>query len=181
VFNEDLYYDENDSLISEADYIEIVRNGYPAAGDILLSCVGSIGRCCIFPKGLKAAFQRSVAFIRCSAKYNNEFMKYLVQSSNIQSQLHQSANASAQGGVYLGAIQKIRVNAPTDYDEQVKIATILSDMDAEIDVLKAKLNKAKLIKQGMMEQLLTGKIRLAETGTASVANELFSQEVTGNA
>ncbi|GMO45743.1 MAG: restriction endonuclease subunit S [Termitinemataceae bacterium] len=44
--------------------------------------------------------------------------------------------------------------------EQTRIAAILSDMDAEIDALTAKLHKAKLIKQGMMQQLLTGKIRL---------------------
>lgn len=44
--------------------------------------------------------------------------------------------------------------------EQNAIATILSDMDAEIDALMLKLNKAKYIKQGMMQELLTGRIRL---------------------
>jgi type I restriction enzyme S subunit len=45
-------------------------------------------------------------------------------------------------------------------DEQAGIATILSDMDAEIAALEAKLAKARQIKQGMMHNLLTGKIRL---------------------
>ena len=45
-------------------------------------------------------------------------------------------------------------------DEQTAIANILSDMDAEIDVLEQKMNKYKAIKQGMMQELLTGKIRL---------------------
>ena len=44
--------------------------------------------------------------------------------------------------------------------EQEAIATILSDMDAEIDALEAKLTKARQIKQGMMQELLTGRIRL---------------------
>jgi len=44
--------------------------------------------------------------------------------------------------------------------EQVPIASVLSDMDAEIDALEAKLAKAKQIKQGMMQELLTGRIRL---------------------
>ncbi|MDR3328098.1 MAG: restriction endonuclease subunit S, partial [Prevotellaceae bacterium] len=45
--------------------------------------------------------------------------------------------------------------------EQTAIATILSDMDTEIEALQTKLQKAKLIKQGAMQQLLTGKIRLS--------------------
>lgn len=45
-------------------------------------------------------------------------------------------------------------------DEQTAIATILSDMDAEIQALEHRLNKTRQIKQGMMQQLLTGKVRL---------------------
>jgi type I restriction enzyme S subunit len=40
------------------------------------------------------------------------------------------------------------------------IATILSNMDADIAVLEEKLNKAKAVKQGMMQELLTGRVRL---------------------
>ena len=47
-----------------------------------------------------------------------------------------------------------------EYEEQVAIATILSDMDAEIAALEAKLAKARQLKQGMMQELLTGRIRL---------------------
>jgi type I restriction enzyme S subunit len=51
--------------------------------------------------------------------------------------------------------------------EQTAIATILSDMDAEIEALQAKLSKAKLVKQGAMQELLTGKIRLMNTSSQS--------------
>ena len=44
--------------------------------------------------------------------------------------------------------------------EQTAIAAILSDMDAEIAALETKLAKARNIKQGMMQELLTGRIRL---------------------
>jgi type I restriction enzyme S subunit len=50
------------------------------------------------------------------------------------------------------------------YTEQTAIASVLSDMDAEIDALAAKLNKAKRIKQGMAQELLTGRIRLGREG-----------------
>ena len=49
--------------------------------------------------------------------------------------------------------------APT-IEEQTTIALILADMDAEINILKGKLNKYKFLRQGMMQILLTGKVRL---------------------
>ena len=57
-------------------------------------------------------------------------------------------------------IRNYEVHLPT-IEEQTAIAAILSDMDAEIVALEAKLAKARQIKQGMMRELLTGRIRIA--------------------
>ena len=52
-------------------------------------------------------------------------------------------------------------NGHKDLDTfQTAIATILSDMDTEITVLDTKLTKARALKQGMMQELLTGRVRL---------------------
>jgi type I restriction enzyme S subunit len=56
-------------------------------------------------------------------------------------------------------IEKIEISFPS-FKEQTRIATILSDMDAEIAALGGKLAKYRDIKLGMMQVLLTGKIRL---------------------
>lgn len=60
-------------------------------------------------------------------------------------------------------IELIEINKPP-LAEQIAIANILSDMDLEIERLQNKLNKCKDIKQGMMQELLTGRIRLVEGG-----------------
>jgi type I restriction enzyme S subunit len=52
------------------------------------------------------------------------------------------------------------VRLPETRSEQTAIAAILSDMDAEIAALEAKLAKTRQLKQGMMQELLTGRIRL---------------------
>ena len=52
------------------------------------------------------------------------------------------------------------MSIPKDIDEQEAIAQILSDMDAEITQLETKKEKYQAIKQGMMQELLTGKTRL---------------------
>lgn len=56
-------------------------------------------------------------------------------------------------------IERIEISIPTP-EEQIAISEILSDMDIEISALEAKLDKARQIKQGMMQELLTGRIRL---------------------
>ncbi|MDF9434777.1 restriction endonuclease subunit S [Chromohalobacter israelensis] len=58
-------------------------------------------------------------------------------------------------------IEAIQVFVP-DIKEQTAIATVLSDMDTEIEALERRCNKARQIKQGMMQQLLTGRVRLVE-------------------
>jgi type I restriction enzyme, S subunit len=55
---------------------------------------------------------------------------------------------------------KIEVRLPLDPSEQNRIASVLTDMDAEIAGLEQKLGKAREIKQGMMQELLTGRTRL---------------------
>lgn len=52
------------------------------------------------------------------------------------------------------------LSLPLDREEQGAIASILSGMDEELQLLEANLAKAVNLKQGMMQQLLTGKIRL---------------------
>ena len=59
----------------------------------------------------------------------------------------------------MGDIEKLVLPLP-DKDEQLAIATILSDMDTELAALEVRLAKAHQIKQGMMQELLTGRIRL---------------------
>jgi type I restriction enzyme, S subunit len=67
-------------------------------------------------------------------------------------------------GSGLPNIQKARLASFEVYlpslEEQTAIAEILSDMDAEIDMLEAKLAKSRQVKVGMMQELLTGKVRL---------------------
>lgn len=49
---------------------------------------------------------------------------------------------------------------PIDVAEQTAIATVLADMDSELAALDARLNKTRAIKQSMMQELLTGRVRL---------------------
>ncbi len=60
---------------------------------------------------------------------------------------------------WIGEFQHLEIKVPTQ-TEQIRIAAILSDMDLEIELLEKKISKYKELKQGLMQNLLTGKIRL---------------------
>ena len=70
-----------------------------------------------------------------------------------------STGDGGRGGLNLTIIKSIEINFPP-MEEQTAIASVLSDMDAEIVALDSELEKTKFIKQGMMQELLTGRIRL---------------------
>ena len=99
VFNDGIHIHDNESQISEEDYKLITSNGFPRKNDLLITCVGSIGRCCVYPFDNPIAFQRSVAFLRLNKNSVPQFYKYFVESICYQEQLRANIKLSIQGGV----------------------------------------------------------------------------------
>lgn len=89
----------------------------------------------------------------------HEYRRYCFQTSAIRQQFLFYAVGTKVSGISKTNIAKITLPVPS-FPEQTAIASILSDMDAEIVALEEKLAKARAIKQGMMQELLTGRIRL---------------------
>ena len=61
---------------------------------------------------------------------------------------------------WIGEYRYLEITVPKSSQDQMEIAIVLAEMDAEISAIETKLEKYKMIKQGMMQTLLTGKIRL---------------------
>lgn len=91
--------------------------------------------------------------------YSNEYLYYLMQT--LKNELLKNASGSTFLEISPNKIKQIEVSVP-NFVEQTRIATLLSDMDAEITAFEQKLSKYKLVKLGMMQELLTGRIRLVE-------------------
>jgi type I restriction enzyme S subunit len=90
----------------------------------------------------------------------SKFIFYHTQSQRFRKQLESEMTGSAgQKRVSLKSIINYSISVPP-LEEQTRIAQILSDMDDEIEALEKKLEKYKMLKQGMMQELLTGKTRL---------------------
>jgi type I restriction enzyme S subunit len=90
----------------------------------------------------------------------NLFKRYCFQTPSVKAQFRFFAVGTKVSGISKSNIGKIAIELPPTTDEQTAIATVLSDMDAELASLESKLAKARHLKQGMMQELLTGRIRL---------------------
>ena len=90
-------------------------------------------------------------------RYSIEFIYY--QLLMLQETIYYAQTGGAQPHIHPKDLKPLLVNY-TNLKEQKAIAQVLSDMDAEIEALEEKLKKVKTIKQGMMQELLTGRIRL---------------------
>ncbi|MFA5265431.1 MAG: restriction endonuclease subunit S, partial [Opitutaceae bacterium] len=127
------------------------------ASSIVMTSRATIGECAInkVPVTTNQGFKNFVPFENVYV----EFLFYLLLTKK------QDFISLCGGSTFLeinkSGLAIFEVELPAAKTEQTAIAAILSDMDAEIDGLEAKLAKARQIKQGMMQELLTGRIRLA--------------------
>lgn len=131
-------------------------------GDILFASSGEtkaeIGKSVAFVDNVEAYAGGDIIIFR-AGRSDPLFLGYYLNTSSISQQ--KASRGQGDAVVHIGrrALAEIQGKFPP-VKEQAAIAAVLSDMDAEIVELEAQLAKARTIKQGMMHQLLTGKIRL---------------------
>lgn len=91
---------------------------------------------------------------------NNKYLTYFFRSQYGRNIMKTIAQGSTRFNLPKEKFLNYKIQIPEDINRQIEVTEILSNMDNEIEKLNIKLNKYKLIKEGMMEDLLTGKVRL---------------------
>lgn len=131
-------------------------------GDLLLTKDGTIGKVAYISDLNRPATLNSGVFVvkPITDAYTAHFMFYVLESSVFKNFLQQLSAGSTINHLYQKDLVKFDLYVPPTMEEQEAIAGILSDMDLDIYNLEEKLSKYQKVKQGMMEELLTGKIRL---------------------
>ena len=119
-----------------------------------------IGRVLLINQDDKFVFNQRTMRLSPKAHIYPLFLYYKINSDEIHNLIIKLSKPGTQIYVNTSDITDLELSIPPIKSEQEAIAEILSDMDAEITALEAKLTKARQIKQGMMQELLTGRIRL---------------------
>ena len=128
-------------------------------GDLIFSMTGNVGRSCWVSRDNCLLNQR-VGKIQ-TKKINKQFLYHFLQNPKFIYDMIVCAQGGAQANLSVKDILKYYIYFPSDITEQESIAKILSLNDKEIDLLHQKLAKLEEQKKGLMQVLLTGKIRLA--------------------
>jgi type I restriction enzyme S subunit len=147
---------EPDAYISGNLYSEYgAKFSFPEKGDVLISAAGTLGKLVVYD-GSPSYFQDSnIVWLEIDKqKVSNDYLYHYYKVIRWA-----STEGSTIARLYNGIIKASGIVLPP-LKEQTAIANVLSEMDTELDAIQQRLNKTKAIKQGMMQELLTGKTRL---------------------
>ena len=161
----ELYTHHNDSIKKIYSYIpdEIAKTSQKIKnGDILFAGSGEtaedIGKCASYLFD-NEAYAGGDVIIFSPKEQNSEFLGYLLNCPMVSRQKARMGQGDAIVHISAKNLSQIEISLPP-LPEQTAIATVLSDMDAEISALETRKTKTISLKQGMMQELLTGRIRL---------------------
>ncbi len=165
-------------LVKKNDIIICVRNG----------SANLIGKCAKAEKDYNATFGAFMAVLR---GVNNDYIYQILQQGTIQKLINKNSDSTINQ-ITNGDFKSIKILFPVHKNERSRIAEVLSDVDELIASLEKLIEKKKALKQGVMQELLTGKRRLPgfteewveisfesiysyakEGGTPSTSNELY--------
>ena len=150
------------NFISEDYHKQLTKNDKPQKGDILYSRVGAnYGIAAVVDIDFEFSVYVSLTLIRMKSEYDSRFYKYLLNSTIIRKQA--DIGVFQGGGVpnlNVKVVEKFNVVVPSKY-EQTRIATILSEVDEKIEEYENKKQKLEELKKGLMQQLLSGNIRVS--------------------
>lgn len=107
ILNHSLQLNDVD-YIDRAEYDRISKRIVPKEGDVLISCSGTVGRCCSVPAGIKFQMVRSAALIRFKKEVLPVFAEYMITSEYIQEQINKAKTASSQANLFQSKIANLK-------------------------------------------------------------------------
>ncbi len=140
----------------------VLKRGEVRAGDILITITGNVGRVIYLSNDFGIAnINQHIARIRIiDINVAADYVFHFLSQPTIRKYYSSIITGQAYPQISLKQVRDTRVPIPPTKAEQQAIAAILTDMDAEIAALEQKRDKTRALKQGMMQELLTGKTRL---------------------
>lgn len=167
VYGQENVYEKDFSLgdrFLTRDHFNHLNSCEIVSGDFVMSTMGTIGKCAIVPDNIQRGIMDS-HLIRLRFDDKKVLPDYMLQlfSDDYHYLSDQTARLAVGGimdGLSVGIVSRLNVVYPESIEEQKRIITTLSDVDDLIEDLKKQIRKKKDIRQGTMQMLVTGKMRL---------------------
>lgn len=141
-----------------------IKNSQLQKGDLLINIVGaSIGRCAVFNLDVEYAnTNQAVCVFRPDEENDSDFLAYYFQLGYTQQRLLGTQVETARANLSLGDFRKFKFIIPEDPNEQKYIAAKLNEVNTTIQDKQTKIKSLQRLKKSLMQNLLTGKVRLPE-------------------
>lgn len=150
ILNHAIQLDDVD-YIDQEEYDRIAKRVVPQAGDVLISCSGTVGRCCTVPVGLKFQMVRSAALLRFKPEINPKFAEYMITSEYLQEQINRLKTASSQANLFQGKIAKLKGFAPP-MELQQEFNAFVAVIDKSKATVQKALDETQLLFDSLMQQ-----------------------------
>jgi type I restriction enzyme, S subunit len=158
ISNDDFH---NSKFITKRAHDLLVKRCKPEKGDILMTRIGTLALTKLIHWNVDASIYVSLALLKLSDRVDSRYLYCYTKSKSFVKEVERRSllNATPQK-INMADINAVPFVHPKDRIEQTAIANVLSDMDQELDTLSQRRRKTQEIKQGMMQELLTGRSRL---------------------
>lgn len=139
-----------------------IKNSQLRRNDILINIVGaSIGRCAVFELDVKYAnTNQAVCVFRSNEENESNFLAYYIQYGQTQRRLLGTQVETARANLSLGDFRKFKFVIPETKNEQILIAEKLNEVNFTVNNKQTKIQSLQCLKKSLMQNLLTGKVRL---------------------
>lgn len=151
--------DQSDIKYVPESAVPRIQNYRIYTDDIFISVAGTLGIVGRVPISLDGANLTENADRLTNIKCDVAYLMYALQSNPIQDEIDSIRTVGAQPKLALSRIRSFEILMPSDQAEQSRVSRALSDTDDLIESLERLISKKQAIKQGMMQELLTGKTR----------------------
>jgi type I restriction enzyme S subunit len=145
----------------KSSFREWTIRAIPQVGDVLITREAPLGEVCLVPSDVRVCLgQRMMLYRPDHRAAESLFLLYALMSSGVQNNLLKKIGGSTVGHAKVDDIRDLQIPLPSTKAEQKAIAEAMSDADAHLESLEQLIAKKRHLKQGAMQQLLTGKKRL---------------------
>jgi type I restriction enzyme S subunit len=149
------------SFVSPEGFEQTRARYEPREGDVIVTCVGTIGQMAVVPPGLQFSADRNLAAIRLRADVDPSYVQLALSSPGQQRAIFSASGSTAQPHLYLRDLRALRIPLPQPSEQQhiaSEVERQLSIMDAmEVEVSTARRRSAAL-RRSILEQAFTGKL-----------------------
>ncbi len=148
------------TYISQEDFALIDKRSGVNTNDVLFGMIGTIGNPAIVYDSYPMFAIKNVALFRFGGDFiRANWLRFILGSSQFEQIIQENQSGNAQKFLPLNFLREVKIPVPKR-DEQEKIIEVLRLVDHEIDLLNAQMHELRIQKRGLMQQLLTGTVRV---------------------